>query len=246
MQQFLLRMLGGLLGGHAMALEAKKRRRNDNIDDPDEPPSMVWYDGQLLRLAVDLGRRILPAFNSTTGIPFSRINLRHGIASKAGREETCTACAGTMILEFAALSRFSGDPVFEAKARHAMEQLWNFRHRETDLVGTVINVESGEWQRRDSGIGAGIDSYYEYLFKGYILLSDDDYLDRFNAHYKSIQKYIRKGPLWVDVHMHKPTTTAKNFMDALAAYWPGLQVLKGDLQSAIETHEMLYQVCVFA
>ena len=122
------------------------------------------------------------------------------------------------------------------------EQLWNFRHRETDLVGTVINVESGEWQRRDSGIGAGIDSYYEYLFKGYILLSDDDYLDRFNAHYKSIRKYVQRGPLWVDVHMHKPTTTAKNFMDALAAYWPGLQVLKGDLTSAIETHEMLYQV----
>ena len=116
------------------------------------------------------------------------------------------------------------------------------RHRETDLVGTVINVESGEWQRRDSGIGAGIDSYYEYLFKGYILLSDEDYLDRFNTHYKSIQKYIRRGTLWVDVHMHKPTTSAKNFMDALAAYWPGLQVLKGDLTSAIETHEMLYQV----
>ena len=79
------------------------------------------------------------------------------------------------------------------------------------------------------------------LFKGYILPSDGDYLDGFNAHYKSIQKYMRRGPLWVDVHMHKPTTNAKNFMDALAAYWPGLQVLKGDLTSAIETHEMLYQ-----
>ena len=224
-------MLGGLLGGHAMAVDVKRRHSR-----------FPWYDGQLLRLAEDLGRRLLPAFNSTTGIPFSRINLRHGI-DKTSRE-TCTACAGTMILEFAALSRFSGDPVFETKARHAMEQLWNFRHRETDLVGTVINVENGEWQRRDSGIGAGIDSYYEYLFKGYILLSDENYLERFNAHYKSIRKYVQKGALWVDVHMHKPTTTSKNFMDALAAYWPGLQVLNGDLTSAIETHEMLYQVWV--
>lgn len=222
-------MLGGLLGGHAMAIDVKQRHSR-----------MLWYEDQLLRLSEDLGRRLLPAFNSTTGIPFSRINLRHGIDKNA--RETCTACAGTMILEFAALSRLSGDPVFETKARLAMEQLWNFRHRESDLVGTVIDVESGEWQRRDSGIGAGIDSYYEYLFKGYILLSDDDYLDRFNAHYKSIQKYVQRGTLWVDVHMHKPTTTAKNFMDALSAYWPGLQVLKGDLTSAIETHEMLYQV----
>lgn len=29
--------------------------------------------------------------------------------------------------------------------------------------------------RLDSGIGAGIDSYYEYLFKAYILFGDDTY-----------------------------------------------------------------------
>ena len=33
----------------------------------------------------------------------------------------------------------------------------------------------------ESGVGAGIDSYYEYLLKGYILLGDDSYLDRFNT-----------------------------------------------------------------
>jgi len=38
-------------------------------------------------------------------------------------------------------------------------------------------------------------------------------------------KYISQGPLMVDVHMHKPQTNAKNFMDALLAFWPGLQVL---------------------
>lgn len=31
-------------------------------------------------------------------------------------------------------------------------------------------------------------------------------------------------------------------MDALLAFWPGLQVLKGDIKPAVETHEMLYQV----
>ena len=34
--------------------------------------------------------------------------------------------------------------------------------------------------RRDSGVGAGIDSYYEYLLKAYVLLGDHDYLHRFN------------------------------------------------------------------
>lgn len=33
----------------------------------------------------------------------------------------------------------------------------------------------------DSGVGAGIDSYYEYLMKAYILLGDDVFLERFNV-----------------------------------------------------------------
>lgn len=33
----------------------------------------------------------------------------------------------------------------------------------------------------DSGVGAGIDSYYEYLLKAYILLGDDQFLQRFNT-----------------------------------------------------------------
>lgn len=33
----------------------------------------------------------------------------------------------------------------------------------------------------DSGVGAGIDSYYEYLMKAYILLGDNVFLDRFNV-----------------------------------------------------------------
>lgn len=45
------------------------------------------------------------------------MNLKYGVRgpeTRTGTEtETCTACAGTIILEFAALSRFTGDPVFE-------------------------------------------------------------------------------------------------------------------------------------
>lgn len=32
----------------------------------------------------------------------------------------------------------------------------------------------------ESGVGAGIDSYYEYVLKAYVLLGDDSYLERFN------------------------------------------------------------------
>lgn len=42
--------------------------------------------------------------------------------------------------------------------------------------------------------------------------------------------------------MHRPTVATRSFMDALLAFWPGLQVLKGDVKRAIEMHEMLFQV----
>lgn len=57
----------------------------------------------------------------------------------------------------------------------------------TDQKLLVINTANGDWVRRESGVGAGIDSYYEYLLKAYILLGDEEYLDRFNIHYTSIK-----------------------------------------------------------
>eukprot|EP00064_Thunnus_orientalis_P011410 superscaffoldBa00001646_g11441 len=216
-----IRVLGGLLGGHSMAVMLKEGGQH-----------MQWYQDELLHMAKDLGLRLLPAFNTSSGLPYPRVNLKYGVRgpeTRTGTEtDTCTACAGTIILEFAALSRFTGDPVFEAHARRALDFLWEKRQRNSNLVGTTINIHSGEWVRRDSGVGAGIDSYYEYLLKAY--------------HYASIMKYISQPPLLLDVHIHKPLLPARTWMDSLLAFFPGLQVLKGDIRPAIETHEMLYQV----
>ncbi|KAG8038685.1 hypothetical protein G9C98_000240 [Cotesia typhae] len=228
-----IRMLGGLLSGHILSEYLQLRA-----------DIMPWYRGELLNMAKDLGYRFLPAFNTTTGIPYGKINLRHGMKNVPAEmcRETCTACAGSMILEMAALSRLTGEGIFEEKAQKAMDVLWKMRHRGTDLMGSVLNVHSGDWVRRDSGVGAGIDSYYEYCLKAYILLGDEKYLGRFNKHYSAVMKYVSQGPMLLDVHMHRPNTNSKNFMDALLAFWPGLQVLKGDIKPAVETHEMLYQV----
>ncbi|XP_012946036.1 ER degradation-enhancing alpha-mannosidase-like protein 3, partial [Aplysia californica] len=228
-----IRILGGLLGGHVAATYLKRRKL-----------SVLWYQGELLTMAKQVGDRLLPAFNTTTGIPYPRINMKHGITARLAStsRDTCTSCAGTMILEFAALSRLTGISVYEEKARKAMDYLWAQRHRSNNLMGMVLNIHNGDWVRRESGVGAGIDSYYEYVLKGYVLLGDQTYLARFNKHYDAVMRYISQGPLLVDVHMHKPTSTARNFMDSLLAFWPGLQVLVGDIGPAVETHEMLYQV----
>lgn len=57
-------------------------------------------------------QRLLPAFNTDTGIPVSRINLLYGVLP--GEEQaTCSACAGTLVLEFGLLSRLTSNPIFE-------------------------------------------------------------------------------------------------------------------------------------
>ncbi|XP_011057999.1 PREDICTED: uncharacterized protein LOC105148154 isoform X2 [Acromyrmex echinatior] len=57
-----IRMLGGLLSGHILAEYLQQRA-----------DIMPWYRGELLDLAKDLGYRFLPAFNTTTGIPYGRV-----------------------------------------------------------------------------------------------------------------------------------------------------------------------------
>ncbi|CAF0994699.1 unnamed protein product [Didymodactylos carnosus] len=233
-----IRMIGGLLGAHVAVKYVHLKY----------PIRFPWYRDELLVMAHDLGIRLLPAFNTTSGLPLPRVNLRYGIdlsLSKSEREKfTCTACAGTLILEWATLTRLTGNYIFEKFAHRSLDYLWDRRHRQSNLMGTVLNVHNGDWIIRESGIGAGIDSYYEYLFKAYVLLGEknNDYLLRFHKHYESIMAYVQQGVAMVNVHMHQPYRLAKNHMDALLAFWPGLQVMTGDLKSAIELHEMLYQV----
>eukprot|EP00118_Oscarella_pearsei_P013367 m.106185 g.106185 ORF g.106185 m.106185 type:complete len:338 (+) comp37256_c0_seq3:249-1262(+) len=233
-----IRVLGGLLSSHVLADLLHKQ---GSIH-------LHWYKGELLELAEEVGRRLLPAFNTTTGIPHARVNLRHGITEELKRlygkkpASTCTACGGSLIMEFAALSRLSGNPIYELKARKTMQAIWKSRNAFSNLVGSVIDINTGAWIRQDSGIGAGIDSYYEYCLKSYVLLGDLTYWERFSKHYDSVMRYVNTGPAMVDVFLGDPKQRSKIYMDSLLAFWPGLQVLKGDLRPAIELHHMLYHV----
>ncbi|PFX25112.1 ER degradation-enhancing alpha-mannosidase-like protein 1 [Stylophora pistillata] len=238
-----IRVLGSLLSAHLI------------IKDPLQPfGDMVPldYDNELLLLAHDVANRLMAAFEtSATKIPYPRVNLLYGLPSIV-YNETCTAGAGTIILEFGILSRLLGDPVFETFSRKAVEALWKRRSVETGLLGNPINVETGEWTGKMSGLGAGLDSFYEYLLKGYIMFGETEDLKRFNDIYKAINRYLRKGrpkcnegngstPLYVNVHMNSGQT-ANLWIDALSASFAGVQVLKGDIKEAICTHALYYAI----
>jgi hypothetical protein len=71
-----------------------------------------------LRLATELGDRLLPAFDSPTGIPWSSINLgkRVGIPDKWNQGVASLAEAASLQLEMKYLSQISGDWVYWRKA----------------------------------------------------------------------------------------------------------------------------------
>jgi ER degradation enhancer, mannosidase alpha-like 1 len=95
---------------------------------------------------------------------FFKINLKYGVPSNS-YNHTCTSGAGTLILEFGMLSYFSNNPVYENVARKAMEAIYSRRNAETGLFGNELNIQTGEWLGVMSGLGAGIDSYFEYILK---------------------------------------------------------------------------------
>jgi len=236
-----IRLLGSLLSAHLL------------MEDPNFPGlAPDWYLEDLLSLAHDLAERLLPAFDKTdTGIPFPRVNLRHGLPED-GRTTTCTAGGGSLLLEFSLLSRLLGDPIYEIYARRAVAGLYSRRHEETGLVGNVLDVHTGEWMGKVSGLGAGVDSYYEILLKSFIMFGEPQDAEMFHVSYDKIKQYMRRGraecnsgsglhPLYVNVEMGTGNT-ATNWIDSLQAAFPGVQVLHGDLEEAICHHALYYSI----
>lgn len=61
------------------------------------------------------------------------------------------------------------------------------------LSGNVVNIQTGHWVGKQSGLGAGSDSFYEYLLKSYILFGEKEDLEMFIDAYQNIQNHLRRG-----------------------------------------------------
>ncbi|WRX17031.1 Glycoside hydrolase family 47 - like 1 [Theobroma cacao] len=175
-----IRVLGGLISAHILATDSTNRLVHGS------------YKNQLLNLAEDLGRRFLPAFDTPTGLPYAWINLKYGVMENETTETSTSGC-GSLILEMGALSRLTGDPRYESAALRALRKLWSMRSS-LNLLGTTLDVITGEWIEYSSGIGAGVDSFYEYLCKAYILFGKEDYWRMFHSAYLAVQKQVTQAP----------------------------------------------------
>ena len=203
-----IRVLGGLLSAHQLSGHPR-----------------------LLAKAEDLGTRLLPVFDSPTGMPYMYVNLATGRTSGA---RSNPAEIGTLILEFGTLARLTGRRAFFDKPKRALVEM--FRRRSAlGLVGEEIDVETGAWVNPASHMGGGIDSYYEYLLKCERLFGDRECGDMWRQSIAAVNRRLaRDGPrgLWYgQVDMRSGRVTATTY-GALHAFLPGVLALSGDLRRA--------------
>jgi mannosidase alpha-like ER degradation enhancer 2 len=204
-----IRLLGGLISGYQLT-----------------------GDQRLLALADDLGNRLLPVFESPTGLPYTHVNLRTGQVKGSVSNPAET---GTLLLEFGMLSKLTGKPVYFDKAKRALVATYE-RRSALGLVGSGINVETGEWTDRSAHIGGGIDSYYEYLYKCWRLFGDADCKRMWDASIGGVNKYLADDTvgngLWYGVADMQTGQRTSTTYGSLHAFMPALLALGGDLDRA--------------
>jgi Glycosyl hydrolase family 47 len=205
--EIVIRLLGGLLSAYQLT-----------------------GDERLLQLADDLGTRLLPAFDSPTGLPYVYVNLRSGKT----RGTISNPAEAALILEYGTLSKLTGKPVYLEKAQRALRAVYA-RRSPLNLVGERFDVESGAWTNTRSHIGARIDSYYEYLWKCWRLFGDTECRSMWDTSSAAALHYYPQkiaGTLWYgQVDMNSGAAVGSEY-GALEAFFPGLLAYSGHIEEA--------------
>lgn len=199
-----IRLLGGLLSAHH-----------------------ACDDQVLLDKAKDLGDRLLPAFDTPSGIPWGKINLRTGVPSEP---RNSPAGAGTYMAEFGTLSRLTADERYFRAAKRAMVALYE-RRSPIGLLATQIHGPEGRWLSRTATVGSYGDSYYETLWDAWDLLGDADCGRMYEACTASIlehQREIKDGDLWFPDLDFETGAILHRRQDELASFYGGLLAQGGN------------------
>lgn len=236
-----IRSLGGLLSAHLLLTDVT----NSYVPIRYEKFSQVCerYDGFLLDLAYDLGKRLIPTYKTSNNIPVPRVNLAKGVKSVPPKfqRDACTAGATTPVLEFTLLSRLTGDPQFEYYTQLTFWKFWSSK-LVLNLLPMTIDPIAYKWKDSITGIGASVDSFYEYSAKAAIVFDDNYMWSVFKTSYKALLTHLAIGGglgdatmIFTNVGIYDGVQ-ASEWIDLLGAFWAGLQVLTGQVSDAIKTH----------
>ncbi|XDB55807.1 hypothetical protein AB1E18_009268 [Capra hircus] len=188
-------------------------------------------DVLFLNKAEDFGNRLMPAFRTPSKIPYSIVNIGTGAAHPPQWTSDSTVSEVTSIqLEFRELSRLTGDKTFQEAAEEVTRRVHGLHGKLDGLVPMFIDTNSGSFtQLGEFTLGAGADSYYEYLLKQWIqggkkerqLL--EDYLEAVDGIRKHLLARSEPRKLTFVGELNHGRFSAK--MDHLVCFLPGTLAL---------------------
>ncbi|KIH87250.1 mannosyl-oligosaccharide alpha-1,2-mannosidase [Sporothrix brasiliensis 5110] len=187
-----IRYLGGLLSGYDLlttpgALAGKHDSANKT------------QLAAVLSQAQHLADNLKVAFDTPSGIPDN--DVLFGPPRRGGSATNGIATIGTLVLEWTRLSDLTGDPQYGKLAQKGEAYLLNPQPQALaepfpGLVGSNVNITTGEFVDGNGGWVGGDDSFYEYLIKMYIYdpVRFAHYKDRWVLAVESSMKHLASHP----------------------------------------------------
>ncbi|KAH9031564.1 seven-hairpin glycosidase [Lactarius hengduanensis] len=147
-----IRYLGGLLSAYALS-----------------------QDPILLVRADDLGTALLPAFDTSSGLPMYAVNTVNGKVAKGWAGGAGFAESLTCQLEYKYLAYLTGRKVYYDAVERVMDLMYEANVTSTgDLFPLFWTIENGTPIGRSVSIGSSGDSAYEYMLKQWLLTGRTD------------------------------------------------------------------------
>ncbi|KAH9558163.1 hypothetical protein CY35_07G122600 [Sphagnum magellanicum] len=203
-----IRVLGGLLSAYDLTAEK-----------------------MFLTKAKEIADRLLPAWDTRTGIPYTTINLDSGRAHNPGWTGGSSVLAdlGTEQVEFIGLSQRTGDPKYKQKVENVIKQLRKIFPKD-GLLPIYISADNGQPTTGKITFGAMGDSFYEYLLKVWIQGNKTEvvkhYREMWEQSMEGIMGLVSKStPSGYTFLAERSGSTLYNKMDELACFAPGMLAL---------------------
>lgn len=180
--------------------------------------------------AAKIADKLLPAFNTPSGIPHSMVNVKTGGSRNWGwASGGCSILAefGSFHLEFVYLSEITGNPVYKEKVMKVREVL-NQLEKPDGLYSNYLNPKTGKWGQQHVAIGALGDSFYEYLLKSYIQSGKKDETAKkmyFDAVKAMETKMLQKSPGGMVYLAEYKSGRLEHKMDHLGCFCGGMFAL---------------------
>ncbi|KAB1204297.1 Mannosyl-oligosaccharide 1,2-alpha-mannosidase MNS1 [Morella rubra] len=188
-------------------------------------------DKVFLEKARDIADRLLPAWNTPSGIPYTLINLAYGNAHNPHWTggNSILADSGSEQLEFIALSQRTRDPKYQEKVEDVIKGLHK-TFPSDGLLPIYINPHTGTKSYSSITFGALGDSFYEYLLKAWIQGNKTEpvkhYREMWETSMKGLQSLVRRTkPSSFAYICEKTENSLSDKMDELACFAPGMLAL---------------------